>query len=431
MTCNTILDGLSAGTYDERLKTVYCCHGPALEDCRRRLAEAVDAYRRLFSKDADAPAAIFSGPGRTEIGGNHTDHQHGRVLAASVDLDMLAVAAPNGANTIRIHSQGYPALEVELSRLTPQPEEAGDSAALVRGIAAQMAEAGYPVAGFDAYVCSNVPAGSGLSSSAAYEVLMGVVMNHLFCGGAYDAVQLAQMGQRAENRFFGKPCGLMDQMASAVGGAVAIDFADPANPAVRRISVDLAAAGYALCIIDSGADHADLTEEYAAIPAEMGAVAAAMGKSVLRDVDPAGFYQAIPALRKRCGDRAVLRAMHFFQDDRRAAEEAAALEAGNFDGFLALLRASGLSSALRLENTYVAAAPCRQAVPLALALAEDALAGMGAVRVHGGGFAGTIQAFVPLDRLTDFRSKMEAVLGAGACHVVSIRPVGGCVLIGG
>ncbi len=428
-TCKQILEGLAAGIYDARLSRVYCTAGGDLAAHRRRVADAVARYQERFSAGDDAPAAVYSGPGRTELGGNHTDHQHGRVLAASVNLDMLAVAAPNGTGTIRIWSEGYAPLEVELSSLTPQAGEEGTSAALIRGVAAQMAADGHTLGGFDAYITSGVPAGSGLSSSAAYEVLMGVILNHLFCGGGYDAVRLARMGQTAENKFFGKPCGLMDQMACAVGGSVAIDFQNPANPLVRRVDFDFPATGYALCIIDSGADHADLTDEYAAITLEMGGVAAAFGKTVLRDVDEAGFYARIPALRTALGDRAVLRAIHFFSEDRRAAQEAQALEQGDFEGFLTLVRASGLSSALHLQNTWAVSNPRQQAIPLVLAEAGAVLAGRGASRVHGGGFAGTVQAFVPGDLLPAFQARMEALLGPGMCHVLSIRPEGGCVLI--
>jgi galactokinase len=427
--CKTILENLTAGAYDGRLSHIYCCHGADLAAHRSRISAAVKAYMGAFSASQDAPVCLFSGPGRTELGGNHTDHQHGRVLAASVNLDMLAVAAPNASETIRVRSEGYPPLAVDLAVLTPLPGEEGTSAALIRGVAAQMACAGYALHGFDAYLSSAVPAGSGLSSSAAYEVLIGVMLNHFFCGGAFDPVELAQIGQAAENQFFGKPCGLMDQMACAVGGAVSIDFLDPAHPAVKRVDFDFPAAGYALCIINSGADHANLTDEYAAITREMGGVAAAFGKAVLRDVDETAFLAHIPALRRSLGDRAILRAIHFFSENRRAGEEAEALTHGDFHRFLNLIRASGLSSALHLQNTWAAPNPRQQAIPLAIAAAEALLTGRGAVRVHGGGFAGTIQAFVPYDILPQFKEGMEALLGENMCHVLSIRPEGGCVLI--
>lgn len=418
---------LEQGRLDETLTRLY--GRSALASARNRCAQLLEAFSQAFGTEA---SALFSAPGRTEVGGNHTDHQHGRVLAAAVDLDILAAAAPNDSGVIRVQSQGYAPIIVDLGELTPRPEEVNTSAALIRGVAARMAELGCSLEGRGLDVCmtSTVPGGSGLSSSAAFEVLMGTMLNDLFAGGTHTPVEIAQIGQYAENVFFGKPCGLMDQTASAVGGAVSIDFQDPAAPVVRRVDFDFSAAGHALCIIDSGADHADLTAEYAAIPGEMKAVAAALGKTVLREVDEAEFRAHIPALRKKLGDRAILRAMHFFAEDRRAAEEAEALEQGDFDRFLALVRASGLSSALRLENTWAAADPRQQAIPVVLAQAEELLGGRGAVRVHGGGFAGTVQAFVPNDLLPSFRLGMEALLGPGMCHVLSIRPEGGCTVIG-
>ena len=431
LSCKTLIDQLSGGMWDKRLNHLYCCNGSeALEAVRARAVEAVKRYQALFSAGDDAQAALFSSPGRTELGGNHTDHQHGCVLAASVNMDMLAVAAPNGTALVRIHSEGYPVLTVDLSSLSPAEDERETSAALVRGVAARMAELGQVPAGFDAYVCSSVPAGSGLSSSAAYEVLVGTIFNVLFCNQVFTPVQVAQIGQYAENVFFGKPCGLMDETASAVGGVVSIDFQDPAAPAVRKVNFDFSATGHTLCIINSGADHADLTDAYAAITSEMKSVAACFGKAVLRDVDEAAFRATIPELRKALGDRAVLRAIHFFAENRRAAQEAQALERGDFAAFLALVRASGLSSSLYLQNTFAPSDPRQQAIPLVLWAAEEVLQGTGAVRVHGGGFAGTVQAFVPNDRLPDFLAAMERLLGPGMCHMLSIRPEGGCLAAG-
>lgn len=430
LTCQTLTQQLLSGVHDARLERVYCCRDAAdLARVRSRAVRTVDRFRELFAA-AEAPAALFSGPGRTEIGGNHTDHQHGRVLCASVNMDMLACAAPNGTGLVRIHSEGYPTLTVDLASLAPRPEERDTSAALVRGVAARMAGLGFAPRGFDAYVCSSVPAGSGLSSSAAYEVLVGTIFNAFFCAGALSPVQIAQIGQYAENVYFGKPCGLMDQTASAVGGTVAIDFRDPQAPEVRKIPYDFARSGHTLCIIDSGADHADLTSEYAAITSEMGAVAAHFGKAVLRDVAEGDFRAAVPALRGALGDRAVLRAIHFYADDRRAGEEARALEADDFGRFLALVRESGRSSSLYLQNTFAASNPRQQAIPLALCRAEELLGGAGAVRVHGGGFAGTIQAFVPNGLLEPFLAGMEELLGRGMCHILAIRPEGGCLLAG-
>lgn len=426
-TIQQLQQAVETGRFDAAFTALYGCAGTPLPACRARYAALASGFAAAFGEGARA-FAFFSAPGRTELGGNHTDHQHGRVLAASVDLDVIALAAPNGTNTVRILSEGYPMDVVGLDRVEPVEGEANHSAALIRGVCARFAQLGCGVQGFDAYTMSNVLKGSGLSSSAAFEVLVGNVVNGLF-GGGQDAVQIAKIGQYAENVFFQKPSGLLDQMASSVGGVVAIDFADPAAPAVRPIALDLAAQGYALCVVDTGADHADLTAEYAAVPAEMGAVAAACGGKVLREVPEALFYEKLPALRRELGDRAVLRAVHFYGDDARAAAEAKALEARDFARFLALVKQSGASSFMYLQNVACHSKPAgEQPVAAALALAEHLLGGEGAFRVHGGGFAGTIQAFVPLQRLAAFRQGMEAALGEGMCHVVAIRPVGGVCL---
>ena len=427
-----LLQTLSDGQHDPVLAALYALDGTreSLDKARARAVHVVSRFIEEFSPASDAAAALFTGPGRTEIGGNHTDHQHGHVLCGSVDLDMLACAAPNGLDVIRVHSEGYPALEVALDSLSPREDEKNTSAALVRGVAAKIAELGHTLCGFDAYVTSNVLSGSGLSSSAAYEVLIGNILNHLCCGGALDPVEIAKIGQYAENVYFGKPCGLMDQMGSAVGGAVAIDFHDPASPVVRRADYDFSASGHALCIVDTASSHGDLTDDYADITREMGAVAAYFGQKFLRDVPEADFHAALPALRASCGDRAVLRAMHYYEDDRRAVEEAEALAAGDFPRFLALVNASGLSSALHLQNTWSISDPRQQAIPVCLAVGRELLEGTGAIRVHGGGFAGTIQAFVPNDKLVSFKTGMEALLGPGKCHILHIRPQGGIKNIG-
>ncbi len=317
-----------------------------------------------------------------------------------------------------------------MTDLNPRPEEANTSAALVRGVAAGIVQRGCSIGGFDACAVSNVLSGSGLSSSAAYEILIGNILNHFFCNGELDAVELAKIGQYAENVHFGKLSGLMDQMGSSVGGAVAIDFGDPANPVVRPISYDFARSGHALCIVDTGSDHSakHLTEDYSDITREMRSVAVHFSKQLLREVPEADFRSAIPALRRECGDRAVLRALHFYDDDRRAVQEADALERGDFQAFLALVNASGVSSALHLQNTWSIADPRQQAIPVVLALGRELLEGSGAIRVHGGGFAGTVQAFVPQEKLERFRTGMEALLGPGMCHVLRIRPQGGCVI---
>ena len=370
-------------------------------------------------------AAVFSAPGRTEIGGNHTDHQHGRVLAASINLDAIAAVSLNGENVIRVQSEGYPPVVVELDSLDVRESERNTSAAIIRGIASWFRRQGADLAGFSAYVMSSVLGGSGLSSSAAFEILFGKIMNDLFFDGRCSAIQLAQVGQYAENVYFGKPSGLLDQMGSSVGGMVTIDFKDNANPAVERVDFDFAATGHALCIIDSGADHADLTDEYAAVPGELGEICAHFGKSVLREVPESEFYAALPVLRRKAGDRAVLRAIHIYEENRRVGAQVEALRRNDFDGFLSLIRASGLSSWRCLQNVVPAGYTHHQEVALALTLCEGLLGGRGACRVHGGGFAGTIQAFVPLDMLDGFRVEMERVLGDGACHVLTIRPTGG------
>ena len=371
------------------------------------------------------PERYFSAPGRSEIGGNHTDHQRGRVLAAAVNLDTRAAVRLNGTDTIRVQSKGYPMSIVKVTELQPVESECNSTPALIRGVVARFVQMGCEVSGFDAYCESTVLPGSGLSSSAAYEVLMGTIVNHLFFGGRAAQPQIAQIGQYAENVFFGKPCGLMDQMASAVGNLITIDFFDKENPVIRPVKVDFSAYGHALCIIDSGADHADLTDEYAAVPGEIKAVAAYFGKEVLTQINEADFYAAIPQLRKTCGDRAVLRAVHFYQENARVPRQVAALEGGDFETFLDLIRESGRSSWMYLQNVIPAGYTRHQDVAVALALCEHYLEGRGAFRVHGGGFAGTVQAFVPVDLLESFRAGIDGALGEGACHVLSIRPQGG------
>ena len=371
------------------------------------------------------PSYIFSAPGRTELGGNHTDHQHGKVLAAAVNREALAAVAENGTQTVNLLSEGFPTCRIDLADLSVHPQEVGSTAALIRGVAAKFREYGLP--GFDAYVTSNVLSGSGLSSSAAFEVLVGVIFNHL-CAAGKTAVEIAQIGQYAENVYFGKPCGLMDQTASSVGNIIGIDFQDPASPVVTPISFDFASSGYALCIIDSGASHADLTDEYAAITNELKAVCRFFGKEFLRDVSEEEFYENIAAVRAAAGDRAVLRAIHVFEENKRVDKQTNALLAGDFTSFLKLVTESGRSSWLMLQNVVPAGRTANQEVAYALAIANHLLGGRGACRVHGGGFAGTIQAFVPNDMVDSFRSGMEKALGAGSCHMMSIRPQGGVLV---
>lgn len=367
----------------------------------------------------------FSAPGRTEVSGNHTDHQRGRVLAGAVNLDTVAAVRANGTDVIRVQSKGYPLCQVRLDALEPVDAEINSTPALIRGVAARFAQLGCKVGGFDAYCESTVLPGSGLSSSAAFEVLVGTIINHLFFDGKVTQPEIAQIGQYAENVFFGKPCGLMDQTASAVGGLVTIDFADKAHPDIRPVHFDFSTTGHALCIIDSRADHADLTDEYAAVPGEMKAVCEYFGKDVVTEIPETDFYAAIPALREKCGDRAVMRVIHEYNENRRVPQQVACLESGDFEGFLRLTKESGFSSWMYLQNVIPAGYVKQQAMAVALGLCEHYLQGRGAYRVHGGGFAGTVQAFVPFELLESFRAGIDGALGEGACHVLSIRPQGG------
>ena len=416
---------LQQAAFEQTLTRLYGPEGA--ERARSRCIEVTEGFHQTFDRPAQA---LFSAPGRTEIGGNHTDHQRGCVLAASVDLDILAAAAPTQSGVIRVLSQGYPMTEVDLRELTPRQDEVNTSAALIRGVAARMSEMGCDLhnRGLDVYMTSTVPKGSGLSSSAAYEVLIGTMLNELFWAGHCTPVELAQIGQYAENVFFGKPCGLMDQTASSVGGVVAIDFADTAHPAVERLDVDLHAYGYALCILDSGAGHEDLTGESSAITEELRAVCRVFGKEVLREVPEEDFLAELPKVRKAAGDRAVNRAFHVYGENRRAQAEKEALRQGDFDRFLTLVRESGRSSAMYLQNIIPTGSVTAQELMVTIALCERILEGRGAVRVHGGGFGGTAQAFVPLDMLEKFKAATEAALGPGCCHVVMIRPAGGIKL---
>ncbi len=424
-----IRQAVLAGAYDRTLSRLYSRPAEALATYRQRILRLTEGYQKVFGKAETDSAQVFSAPGRTELGGNHTDHQRGKVLTGSVDLDALACAAPNGTEEIHIFSEGYGMISVNTEELTPVPSEENTTKAIIRGVAAGISELGFPVGGFDAYVISDVPGGSGLSSSACFEVLLGQTVSGLFCGNKLHPAAIARVGQYAENVFFGKPSGLLDQMGCALGGIVSIDFRNREQPEYRAVNVDFADAGYALCIIDTGADHAGLTGDYAAIPEEMGQVAGYFGKEVLCEVDEEAFYQSVPDLRKSLGDRAVMRAIHYFTDCRRVEDQVEALERGDFDRFLRLVSSSGHSSYMYLQNVATYRDPRDQPVALALAMAGYYLHNRGARRVHGGGFAGTIQAFVPLDMVEDFKAGMDHCLGEGACRVTYIRPVGCCTLI--
>ncbi len=383
-----------------------------------------DLMTEFRSRYAATEAALFSSPGRTEIGGNHTDHNHGRVLAGAVNLDTVAVASPNNSDIVRIASNGYPPFELDLSHLQPDKDEYFTSSSLIRGICARLQELGYRTGGFDACIDGAVPKGSGLSSSASFEVLIGAIFSHLFNEGKLDPLQNAMTGQYAENHFFGKPCGLMDQTACAVGGLVTIDFKDPANPIVKKVNFDFISSDYSLIITDTGGNHADLNEEYASLPSEMKAVAAQLGAKVLRDVRMVDVISSIPALREKTGDRAILRAIHFQGENQRVVEQVEALERNDFSSFLAMVIASGQSSYMYNQNIYPVNNVKEQGVSLALALSDLVLKGRGAWRVHGGGFAGTIQAFVPKDLEDIYITTLEHVFGPGECHKLFIRSQG-------
>lgn len=415
---------LENGFYDEQISFLYSCEINQTKKYADRYIAVLDGFEETFGKPEQT--ALFSAPGRTEIGGNHTDHQHGCVLAGSVNLDVIAAVSLNGTNKIRIQSKGYKMDIIDLDDLEIKEEQMDKAISLIRGVTKKFVDLGYELKGFDAYTMSNVLKGSGLSSSAAFEVLVGTIINGLFANNEVTPVDIAKFGQFAENVYFGKPSGLMDQMASSVGSVVSIDFESTENPVIKKVDFDLKKYGYALCIIDSGADHADLTHEYAAVPVDMKEVAAYFGKEYLRQVDENEFLANIKNIREKLkNDRAVLRAYHFFNDTRYACEEAEALRNGDFDKFLKIVRKSGLSSYMYLQNVYASSMPKAQAMSVALAMCGELLGDKGAYRVHGGGFAGTVQAFVPFDMLENFKMGMENILGDNMCHVLSIRPTGG------
>ncbi len=421
-------DTLFSAETTERLADIYGCSVNETPALAERLHSLAMGFRREFP-DNSAKVRFYSAPGRTEIGGNHTDHQLGCVIAGSVNADTAAAAASNGTRIVHLYSEGFGMSEVDLSDLSVHEEEKERTAALIRGMAAEIAERGFQTAGFDAYVTSSVPGGGGMSSSAAFEILIGVILNHLFCGDAIDAKELAVMAQRTENQYFGKPSGLMDQMASSVGGLVAIDFAHQDHPQIRKIDPAPLTNDYALVLIDTKSSHSDLTDAYAAIPAEMRQVASLFRQPVLRGITEEQLLARAGEIREQCGDRAFLRAVHFVKENARAAREADALERGDVSSFLKLVRESGFSSYMYLQNTAVSGSILHQNVNTALAVCDLVLGERGAFRVHGGGFAGTVQAFVPKACLSEFVWKTEQAIGEGTCLILQIRPVGGTLIV--
>ena len=421
-----VVSKLSKGELDDSLKYLYVSSD--VDFYRDRYMSVINGYEEIFGKADEL--ALFSAPGRTEIGGNHTDHQHGCVIAGSVNLDVIAAVSLNNENVVRIKSKGYPMDEINLDDLEINEKEYDKAISLIRGVIKRITDLGYEVKGFNAYTESNVMKGSGLSSSAAFEVLVGTIINHLFANAEISPVEIAKIGQFAENVYYNKPSGLLDQMASSVGAVVAVDFKDNDAPIVKKVDFDLSSFNHSLCIIDSGADHADLTNEYAAVTEDMRLVSKFFGKNYLREVSRDEFFNNLKDIRKAVNnDRAILRAIHYFNDSDRAVAETEAIEKGDFKEFCRLNRESGRSSFMYLQNVYASSMPKAQAVSLTIALCEEILGDRGSFRVHGGGFAGTVQAFVPNDMVDEFKSRIEAVLGEGMCHILSIRPVGGYRLV--
>lgn len=393
-----------------------------------RFLDVLSDFGEYFDKNEEREVSLFSAPGRSEVCGNHTDHNHGRVLAAGISLDAIAVASKNDTGVVSIKSKGYPMDVISCDALAVDESNFGKSSELIKGILSRFKQLGYNIGGFDAATASKVLSGSGLSSSAAFEVLVCTILNHLYNDGKIDPVEIAQISQYAENVYFGKPCGLLDQTACSVGGFVTIDFNDPSKPIIKKVNFDFASCGHSLCIVDTKGDHSDLTDEYAAVRAEMEAVAAFFGKKVLRELDKQTVIENAADIRAAVSDRAVLRAIHFFNDDERVVKEVEALESGDFGLFKKLTIESGRSSYMYNQNVYACSSPLSQPLSLALAVSEELLKGKGAWRVHGGGFAGTIQAFVPNEMLDEYKNTMNSIFGSDACHVLSIRPMGGAKL---
>ena len=426
-TYNEVKKALEEKSLDESFAAAYTkAH---FDEQYERFSGVLADFSEQYGENGEREIALFSAPGRTEVGGNHTDHNHGKVLAASVDLDAVAAASKNDEGIVRVKSRGYSIDTVELTDLEVNDEDAGRSRSLVRGILARFKELGYNIGGFDATTASKVLSGSGLSSSAAFEVLVGTILNHLYNGGKISPVEIAKIAQYAENVHFKKPCGLLDQMACSVGGFVTIDFEDPSNPIIEGVSLDFEKTGHSLCIVDTKGNHSDLTDEYGFVRSEMESVAEFFGKKVLREITKCRVIENAQEIAKVTGERAVLRALHFFGENERVEKEVAALKKGDFEEFKALVVESGFSSYMYNQNVYSNKEPKNQPLSLALALSEDLLKGKGAWRVHGGGFAGTIQAFVPNELLEKYTALMKSVFGDDCCYVLNIRPVGGARFI--
>lgn len=428
MTANELIKNIESGASDAMLEALY--GREAISAQKARYIKAIKEFTALYGDGREV--AAYSVAGRTEISGNHTDHNHGRVIAGSLNLDIIAIASPSAGTTIRVKSEGFPEDVVDFGTYNaPDKAKYGSSASIIAGMCAGFKKNGHAIGGFDAYTTSNVLKGSGMSSSAAFEDMIGNILSYIYNDGKVDNVEIAKLAQYAENEFFGKPCGLMDQVACAVGGIVGIDFADTSAPVIEKMDFDLSKAGYNLCIVSTGGNHADLTDDYASVPAEMKSVAYELGKNFLREVDENDVIAAIPTLRGKVGDRAIIRALHFFEENKRVDAQKAALKAGDLDGFFRGVLASGKSSFCYLQNVYTTKNVSEQGLSLALCLADRYLAGKkAAFRVHGGGFAGTIQAFVPECDAEGFRKLMDSAFGEGACLILRIRPYGALKVAG-
>lgn len=420
-----VRDRFEKGKYDKLLLDIYVDKA-VIDYQRNRYIKALEKFEALYGQK---DIAIYSAPGRSEVGGNHTDHQHGQVLACAVNLDAIGIVSLRSDGIIKVVSDSYDIRSIDTNKLEKNPLEEGTSESLIKGVAARLKEEGYNIGGFDAFITSDVLVGAGLSSSAAFEVLIGTIISYLYNNGGISAVLIAQASQYAENVYFGKPCGLMDQMASSVGNLINIDFCDNEKPIINKVDVDFEQYGYSLCIVDTKGSHADLTPEYAAIPKEMKDIASFFNMNVLREVDKQEFYENIPELRAKFGDRAVLRAIHFFDDHERVAKEVKALEKGKFSKFLKNINKSGNSSFDCLQNVFPTSHPDQQGVSLCLALTKQILDGKGACRVHGGGFAGTMQAFVPNNMVSTYKEQIEKYFGEDSCHILKVRKYGGMKVI--
>lgn len=418
---STILQKIADNTYDELLTDIYV-DSSRIAYQKNRYKNALHAYVQCFGED---DVNIYSAPGRSEIGGNHTDHQHGQVLAAGINLDAIAIVSRTDDKKISVKSDGYDMITISTDSIECVESERESTVALIKGVAAGMRDRGYRIGGFQAYVTSDVLIGAGLSSSAAFEVLIGTILSGLYNDMKISPIEIAIISQYAENVYFGKPCGLMDQMACSVGSLVHIDFADPSNPTVEKVEFDLDRAGYSLCITDTKGSHADLTSDYAAVPAEMKSVAQLFGKEVLVELSEEQVLADITRIREKLGDRAVLRALHFYEENKRVVTETDALKTGDVKTFLTAVEASGASSFQYLQNVYTTKDISSQNMSVALAVSDITLGDKGVSRVHGGGFAGTIQAFVRNEAVAEYKAAMDAVFGEDSCKVLKIRKYGG------